>query len=384
MPGGGSGTVTVDGDVIRLVIHMPQIGNPDDFYWKCVDLPGHRRAVPAGEPRDGACLRRRPALHPGRAHHRDDPAPGSLPVGPATGQLVVELRDAAGNLLPNEEHDLAFHSTNGTVATVDANGLVTALTPPQEHWQTPYIEAWGDGVMAYNSAVIRVTHVDLGLTWQMYPAPHVSFYLVPLIEGVDLDAITRDYEVVAATERAYAEQSLIGTVPDLGTHQYLVLDVTNDPVTSRLRRERQPHPPRLALRATGAQQLLHRERPAEPRPAVVRDLPRARPQLHLRLQCLQPVLHGPSGQHNFDLQRGAGLPRRPLVLEGNRGGAPGPRRARGHEHRGAVPGLGRQLPQRLEEYVDAGSNYDTIDPTSSTGSSARWRRPGRAGVWFDR
>jgi len=153
--------------------------------------------------------------------------------GPAsTGQIQIELRDAGGNLLPNEEHVFAFESTNEAVATVDASGLVTAQAVPEFHWQVPYIEVWADGIMAGNSAVVRVTAADLGLVYQTLPAQHVCFYLPPALEGVDLNGLTADYQVVPAAELAYTTQAAgLGAVPIGGALQYYVLDVADDPAT---------------------------------------------------------------------------------------------------------------------------------------------------------
>jgi len=44
--------------------------------------------------------------------------------------------------------------------------------------------------------VIRVTGDNLGVTHETYAGSRVTFYLPPTIEGVDLDAITRDFQVV--------------------------------------------------------------------------------------------------------------------------------------------------------------------------------------------
>jgi hypothetical protein len=296
----------------------------------------------------------------------------------------VELRDAAGNLLPNEEHDLAFHSTNETVATVDANGLVTALTPPQEHWQTPYIEAWGDGVMAFNSAVIRVTNVDLGLTWQMYPAPHVSFYLVPLIEGVDLDAITRDYEVVAATERAYAEQTLmIGTMPGEGTHQYFVLDVTNDPVTCVCGASGNP----IRLGWLWGQ-------PANNSCYIANDPQNRIPQWFVYFHELghdftcacnsfNLYCQGPSGQHNFTYSEGlaslAACWVWKAVVEAPQGLGPLAVTSIGTSFQGSVS----YFQQCLDDYLDAGANYDVIDPNVIDGILCAMEETWTRRVWFD-
>jgi len=232
VPGGGPGTVTVDGRTIRIEIWMAQIGQPEDFNWRCSSFHIADGQWVSGNPEtsiaDAVTL---PYTAP--AHVAvTTPLLALSPSGPATGQLAVEIRDASGQVLPNTEHTLAFHSTCEAVATVSGTGLVTALRPPAEHWETPYIEVWADGLMADNAAVIRVTSTDLGVQYQMYPEEHVSFYLPPWIEGVNLHAITTSYEVVAATERAYETQAEgIGEVPVSGGRQYLVLDVTDDPVT---------------------------------------------------------------------------------------------------------------------------------------------------------
>ncbi len=232
VPGGGTGTVTVNGRTISIQIWLTQVGTPADFSWRCASFHMAGGQWVSGNPEtsiaDAVTL---PYAAP--AHVAvTTPLLALSPSGPATGQLAVEIRDANGQVLPNAEHVLAFHSTNEAVATVSGTGLVTALRPPAQHWETPYIEVWADGLMADNAAVIRVTTTDLGVEYQMYPEEHVSFYLPPAIEGVDLHAITTSYEVVPATERAYEAQAEgVGEVPVRGGRQYLVLDVTDDPVT---------------------------------------------------------------------------------------------------------------------------------------------------------
>lgn len=154
------------------------------------------------------------------------------PTGQATGQVEVVLLDAERDTLPIEGHRLTFHSTNDAVATVDTTGLVTAIAPPQYHWQTPYIEVWADGLMADGFAVVRVTATDLGVVHREYAAQHVSFFLVPMIEGVNLDSLTAVYQVVQATDQVYeAQDAGVGYHLANGSTQYLVLDVAEDPAT---------------------------------------------------------------------------------------------------------------------------------------------------------
>jgi hypothetical protein len=233
VPGGGDGEVTIVGDTIRIVVWLGQIGNPGSFTWRCATegefsggwVPGNGdTVVETATPL--------PYTQPVRAAVVT-PILELCPTGPATGQLQVVLRDAAGNILPNEDHVLTFHSTSEAVATVDANGLVTAITPPAEHWQTPYIEVWADGVMTDNSAVIRVNAVDIGVTHQTYAGAHVSFYLPPVIEGVDLETLLQDYEVVEATDLAWlAGEQAMSINPNHSGTEWFVLDVASDPVTS--------------------------------------------------------------------------------------------------------------------------------------------------------
>jgi hypothetical protein len=233
VPGGGDGVVTVDGNTISITVWLGQMGDPDTFAWRCgtfAELDGSW--VPGNAETEILSASTLPFTPYARATVVT-PILELCPTGPATGQLQVVLRDAAGNILPNEDHVLTYHSTSESVATVDANGLVTAIAPPTEHWQTPYIEVWADGVMTDNSAVIRVNAVDIGVTHQTYAGAHVSFYLPPVIEGVDLETLLQQYEVVEATDLAWlaGEQAMSINPYHSGT-EWFVLDVASDPVTS--------------------------------------------------------------------------------------------------------------------------------------------------------
>jgi hypothetical protein len=232
-PGGGTGTVSVDGSTISITIWLSQIGGASDFDWCCSSfgqiggdyVPGNIETVIVHS--DAL-----PYTPPARVTVTT-PILQLCPSGPSTGQLEVVIRDAGGNVLPNEEHVLTFHSTNEDVATVNGAGLVTALTLPEFHWQRPYVEVWADGLMADNAAVVRVTSADLGVVHEIYEAEHVALSLVPMIEGVNLDSLTAYYQVVEATERAYeAQVAGVGGVPTGGGTQYLVLDVADDPQTA--------------------------------------------------------------------------------------------------------------------------------------------------------
>jgi hypothetical protein len=232
-PGGGEGTVTVDGNTISIRIWLSQVDTPDGFDWRCSTLRECGGSSGAGNAETGVAHAAPLPYTPPARVTVTTPILELCPGGPATGQLQVVIRDAAGQVLPDAEHEITYHSTNEAVATVDGDGLVTAVMPPEFHWQTPYIEVWADGVMADNSAVIRVNALDVGVVNRTHEAAHVAFVLPDVIEEVDLAALTAQYEVVEATDLAYAAQAIgLGTVPTNGGTEYFVLDVAVDPATS--------------------------------------------------------------------------------------------------------------------------------------------------------
>ena len=233
LPGGGSGAVQIQGNSVKITIGLAQVANPATFHWACDAFHAvDNISVSANHETQVAPATPLSYVPPARVTVTT-PLLMLSPSGPATGSLEVELRDAAGELLPNDLYHLSFHSSNDAVATVDGTGLVTAHTVPIRFEDTPVVEVSADGLTADNVAVIRVTADNLGVTHETYAGSRVSFYLPPTIEGVDLDAITRDFQVVEATDLAYAAQhDLMGAFPFRGGTQFFALDVANDPVTT--------------------------------------------------------------------------------------------------------------------------------------------------------
>jgi len=233
LPGGGIGTVGIDGRYVRLTIGLGQIANPSTFHWAadachavdnmCVTA-NHQTAVAAAIPL------------PYTAPARVTLIPPLLQLSPSarpTGQLQVEIRTADGQIRPSSEYHLSFRSSDPVAATVDGAGLVTATSPFDPDHCVSYVEARADGVPADNAAVVRITATDLDLYHETYAGSHIAFYVTPQIEGVDLDEITNSFQMVAATDLAYeAEQAATGTAPFRSGTQYLVLEVTDDANTA--------------------------------------------------------------------------------------------------------------------------------------------------------
>jgi len=232
MSGGGFGEVSVQGNQIRITIGIAQIGQTNEFEWRCgtfqvvddIFVPGNTETKIAVANLFPYSVPASVILIP--------PLLMLSPSGPDVGNLQLEIYDAQGNMLPHQEHQIIWHSSNETVATVSVSGEVKVHNVPSVFWETPYINVSVDGMAPDNAVVIRSTNTNIELSHQMFSGEHVAFYLPTIIEGVDLKKITLDYQIVEATDFAYkAQMKGIGTMPYPAAPQYFVLDVTDDPNT---------------------------------------------------------------------------------------------------------------------------------------------------------
>jgi len=233
VPGGGGGSVEVQGNRVEITIWLYQIGSAAGFNWRCDSFHIVDGGWVSGNYETAIASADTLAFTPAARVIVTPPLLMLSPSGPTTGQVQVEVRDANGNVQPTGNYHVTFESTYEPVATVDVTGVVTAHMPPAQHWRTPYIVVRADGLMADNAAVVRVTANDLGVVHQMFWGTNVAYYLVPMIEGVDLAGLTSAYEVVTVTDRAYLDEAAgFGTTYLNGARLFLVLDVTDDPVTA--------------------------------------------------------------------------------------------------------------------------------------------------------
>jgi len=147
-----------------------------------------------------------------------------LSLDSPTGKLSVEAYDAYGNRVT--PRTVEYSSSSPSVATVDNNGVVTAIRPPQTFGETPYITAKIDGIPVPNAAVVRVTRDNLGITMKALPGKHVIFYIPEQpIQGFDYQKIFREYDVIRITDIAYElESEVTGVVPYSGSTLFLVND----------------------------------------------------------------------------------------------------------------------------------------------------------------
>ena len=232
LPGGGPGSVSVAGSQITIEVGLGQIAAPADFDWRCSTFETINGVPGSGNGGETAiALAVTLPAPPAPAEVRSLPPLLMLsPAGPTTGQMTAELLDQYGHLLPVGDYHLQFFGPADTsVASVDGSGVVTVHGVPVEFDDTPYMSLAADGVASVNATVVRGTTADLGVDHRSYPSDHISYYLPATIEGVDLDQITRSYDVGLATEVAYRlQRAAMGGTPFGGGRQYLVLDVSDD------------------------------------------------------------------------------------------------------------------------------------------------------------
>jgi hypothetical protein len=232
LPGGGSGVVTIIDDVIQVEVALNQLSSPAEFLWVVdnwedingVHYPGNGHSAIA-------IANILPAPPPAAKVELLPPLLMLSPAGPAQDQLVAKLWDTGGSELANEGHAISYFFTAPTMLAIlsSQSGEVQALTPPTDFVDTPYALANGDGLQSSNASVIRITESDLGFDHLYYSGKNISFYLPPIVEGVNLDSITMMNDVVLATDYSYwAQQHGVGTTPFSGNTQYLVLDIGED------------------------------------------------------------------------------------------------------------------------------------------------------------
>lgn len=235
MPGGGTGEITIEGSQITITIGLSQIASPGEFDWRCSSFETINGVQGGGNGNETeiATATTLPPPPPPAEVRALPPLLMLSPAGPTTGQMGAEFIDEHGHPLPADPYHLQFFGPSDTsVASVDGNGTVTVHGVPVVFGDTPYMSLAADGVASVNATVVRSTAADLGVAHRYHPSSRVTYYLPDTIEGIDLEQITEDYDVLTASEVGYRLQDVaMGGSPFNDGMQYLVLDVTDDPIT---------------------------------------------------------------------------------------------------------------------------------------------------------
>ena len=146
--------------------------------------------------------------------------------GVQTGQLTVHVANADGSPVSLTGDEVRFRGSNN-VASVDSNGLVTALRPPQIFGETPYISVAEplQGRIASNASVVRVLDDPLPGEFVRLGVSDIVYYILDEFDSYDYRALFGQYDVPRVTDLAYQlEAQLTGIRPFDGGTQYLVND----------------------------------------------------------------------------------------------------------------------------------------------------------------
>jgi PKD repeat protein len=146
------------------------------------------------------------------------------PTDEPTGTLTLNVANASGTPVNLAGHSVIFGGGN-SVAGVDGDGVVTALSPPQSFWESPYIDAQLDGHPANNAAFVRVTTSTLGLTMRSYSGEYTAFQAADRVGPHPYAQLLGNLQAVSVTDAAYRlEQWLTGVTPSNGDVQFLIMD----------------------------------------------------------------------------------------------------------------------------------------------------------------
>lgn len=200
-----------------------------------VDATGTVRSIGFGE----ATISARPLAYPRTAaakviagHLRIEPPLLVLSMtGARTAHLEIDAAAADGTAITPSAANIIWSGGN-VVASVDATGLVTALRPPANFAETPYIRAQVNGLSTHNAAAVRVLPDSTSLTYDRIGipvGPRIAFDIVDTLQGFDQRRMFVDYDVARITDLAYGiEQEASGLTPNSGDLQYLVNDIAHE------------------------------------------------------------------------------------------------------------------------------------------------------------
>jgi PKD repeat protein len=146
------------------------------------------------------------------------------PTDEPTVTLTLDVANADGTAVNLSGHSITFSGGN-SVASVSNEGIVTALSPPQQFWDSPYISAQFDGQGANNAAFTRVTTNTLGLMMRRYRGEHTLLQVADQVGSYPYGQLMGELQAVKVSDAAYLlEQWLTGATPNNGDLQFLVMD----------------------------------------------------------------------------------------------------------------------------------------------------------------
>jgi|GEM_PF-3051829 len=225
LPGGGSGTVTIVKDTIRISIRASQIGLPTEFDWATASAALMDGWFVSGNNISamGSTIPL-PNIPPSRI----EVFPPMLclsPTGHSTGQLFVRLFDEYGLQLPSDRYTVRFRSSDPVLAGVDSAGVVSAQPGSIECDRPVWISAAVEGLESANQVLVRSMDDPLPIRHRLWSQDHIGLYMPLETAGSDLERFVDRVRAVDVMESVYRTQKdLSGMEIFQGGTQYLVVD----------------------------------------------------------------------------------------------------------------------------------------------------------------
>ena len=235
IPGGGTGTVAIVDDTLRVTIRASQIGIPVEFDWCVTSLAYVDGRFGSG---NNISAVGSTVVLPNIPPSRIEVFPPILclsPTGQSTGRLSVRLFDEHGLQLPADRYTVRYRSSDSALATVDATGMVSVRTGPTECDRPVWINAAVDSLESFNQVLIRRIDGPLPLSQRLWSQEHIGLYMPLETNGSDLELFVDQVRAVDVMESVYRfQKELSGVEIYQGGKQYLIVDdgACDNPVPS--------------------------------------------------------------------------------------------------------------------------------------------------------
>jgi hypothetical protein len=225
IPGGGTGSVSIVKDTIRISIRASQIGLPTEFDWCVASVAMIDKWFVSG---NNISALGSTVVLPNVPPFRIEVFPPMLclsPTGQSTGQLTVRLFDEYGLQLPADRYPVQFRSSDPALAGVDSAGTVSVQPGLTECDRPVWVSAAVEGLESVNQVLVRSMDGPLPIGHRLWSREHIGLYMPLDTAGSDLERFLDSVRATDVMESVYRTQKdLSGTEIFQGGTQYLIVE----------------------------------------------------------------------------------------------------------------------------------------------------------------
>lgn len=225
LPGGGTGTIFINQDTIRISIRAGQVGFPNEFDWRVTSAATINEWFVSG---NNISAMGSTVTLPNVPPFRIEVFPPMLcfsSTGQSTGRLSVRLFDEYGLQMPTDRYTVQYISSDPALAGVDSTGMVSIQPGATECDRPVWISAAVDGLESINQVLVRQMDGPLPIGHRLWSQKHIGLYMPLETTGSDLERFVDSVRAADVMESVYCSQrDLSGTVIYQDGIQYLIVE----------------------------------------------------------------------------------------------------------------------------------------------------------------